>query len=41
MKRSKILYILTPLLFMAGIAIGVLIGASFKKHVVAGDLPEK
>lgn len=41
MKRSKILYILTPLLFMAGIAIGVLIGASFKKQVAAGDLPEK
>ena len=26
---------------MAGIAIGVLIGASFKKQVAAGDLPEK
>ena len=31
MKRSKLLYIFTPLLFMAGIAIGILIGGGFRK----------
>lgn len=41
MKRSKLLYILTPLLFMAGIAIGIIIGGSFRSDGKDASLPDK
>lgn len=40
LKRTRILYILSPLLFMTGLGLGILLSSSFDRHKSA-TLPEK
>lgn len=41
MKRNRLLYIISPLLFMAGIAVGILISMPRGNTVQGGSLPSK